>query len=82
MEKLLKSVDAESWTEFKLESHRHGLKMGEFLSYLLRQHKKIEKRKRTGWDYVLSRKKRLSDHEAGAIKSAIATFENEYGFES
>ncbi len=82
MEKLLKSVEPESWGEFKREAHHHGLKLGTFLRYLVKEHKRFEKRKRTGWDYVFSGKKRLSDHEADAIKSAIAPFENEYGFES
>lgn len=82
MEKLLKSVNQESWNEFKREANHQGLKLGKFLHYLVQEHKKSEKRKLSGWDYIFSKKKGLSDHEANSIKSAIATFENEYGFES
>lgn len=82
MEKLLKSVDQESWNEFKKEANHHGLKLGKFLHYLVQEHKKFEKRKSPGWDYIFSKRKGLSNQEADEIKLALAAFEKELEFES
>ncbi len=82
MEKLLKNVDPENWRELKLEAHRHHLKLGEFMGYLLKEHQRREKKKPTAWDYVLSRRKRLSDSEAESMKKSLAVFEKEYEFEA
>lgn len=81
MEKLIKDVDERSWLELKGEAARHRLKLGEFLSYLVKEHKRIERKKKNAWAYVLRGGKRLADADATAIRKTISTFEHGYNFE-
>jgi len=81
MEKLIKGVKPKNWSEFKIEASKHGMKVGEFLGYLVEEHKSIEKA-RNGWDHAFSkREKILTDADAEKMRKAIAEFEEEYDFE-
>ncbi len=80
MERLLKGVSKKAWSEFKTESNKHNMRMGEFLEYVVSEHKKAEKEK--GWDFIFSRKASISSKEAESIQKAIEkAFESETGFE-
>lgn len=83
MEKLLKDVDERSWQELKGEAAYHQLKIGEFLGYLVKEHKRAERKKKKAWDYVLCGKKSLSRAEAATMREALSSsaFEREYTFE-
>lgn len=81
MEKIIKNVDEHSWLELKGEAARHRLKISEFLGYLVKEHKRIERKKNNAWNYVLRGGKRLSDADAMAIRKTISTFEHGYNFE-
>ena len=80
MNKLVKDVNPKSWHEIKMEATKHGMKIGEFLSFLIKEYKKREKK--SAWHYIFNAKKRLTDKEAEAIKKSIhKDFETEYDFE-
>jgi len=82
MNKLVKDVDPKSWYEIKMEATKHGMKISEFLSFLVKEHKTKEKKKFSVWDHILYGKKSLTDKEAEAIKKSIHdAFETEYDFE-
>lgn len=83
MEKLIKDVDERSWLELKGEAAYHRLRVGEFLSYLVKEHKRSERKKKKAWDYVLRGKKSLSKAEAATMRETLSSsaFEREYTFE-
>lgn len=76
----MKNVNKESWQEFKAESARHGMRMGEFLSYLVEEHKKV-KHQTSAWDIILSNRKGISDEDAKKMKKATSVFEKDVDFE-
>jgi len=80
MEKLIKKVDEKSWREFKAESARHGMKMGEFLGHLLTEHKKTS-HNGNAWDMILKRKRWITDQEAEQMVKANEAFEQIEDFE-
>jgi len=80
MERLIKNVNKESWREFKAESVKHNMRMGEFLAYLVEEHKKREHNGK-GWEIIRNAKRTISDEEAEKIKKAMSAFEKIYGFE-
>ncbi len=78
---MIKNVDEHSWLELKGEAAHHKLKVGEFISYLVKEHKRIERKKKNAWEYVLLGRKRLADADATAIRKTISVFEHDYNFE-
>ena len=80
MDRLIKKVREESWMELKAESARHGMRMGEFLGYLIKEHKKNEGNG-NGWEQIMNAKRIISDEEAEKIKKATAKFEQVTEFE-
>lgn len=81
MERLIKNVKKSSWMELKAEAAKHDMRIGEFLEYLVEEHKKIENEKKTNWDIILKGRKTLSNSEAEELKRKISIFEKIYGFE-
>lgn len=57
MDICIKNVNSEEWSEFKSESAIHGMKAGEFLSKLVKEHK--ERCRESNWNRVLHGKKTL-----------------------
>ncbi len=51
MDVCIKNIDDDDWTAFKSESVKHGVKMGEFFSWLVEEHE--EKCTESNWDKVL-----------------------------
>ena len=80
MEKLIKSVDEKVWNEFRAESIKHNLKMGEFLSRLINEHKSNENTK-NAWKIIESGKASISNKEAQEVKKSISIFDKETDFE-
>ncbi len=80
MERLLKGVSEKSWRDFKGEAAKHGMKMGEFLGYLVDEHKKTEHEK-GAWDFIQKRERIITDAEAEVMKRAIEDFEKIEDFE-
>lgn len=80
MERLIKGVKEESWKAFRSEAAKHGFKAGEFLGYLVEEHRKTES-KGKGWNHILSKKSSLDTDSAARMKKAIRIFEEEYDFE-
>ena len=81
MEKLIKNVDKNTWDELKAEASLHKMHLAPFLSYLIKEHKKIERKKADAWDHILEGEKTLASKDATAIKNSLKIFEQEYGFE-
>ena len=80
MEKLIKSVDENVWNEFRAESIKHNMKMGEFLSRLVHEHKNKENIK-NAWKIIENGKASISNKEAQEVKKSISVFEQETDFE-
>ncbi len=80
MEKLIKGVDKESWREFKVESIKHNMKMGEFLTRLLEEHKNAEN-SNDSWKFLENRRTTISQREAEQVKKILDVFEKETEFE-
>ncbi len=80
MERLIKGVDKDSWREFKAESIKHNMRMGEFLTRLLEEHKNSED-SRDGWKILVNKKASISQREAEQVKKALGVFEEETEFE-
>ncbi len=57
MDVCIKNIGDESWRSFKSESVKHGLKLGDFFSKLVFEHKK--KCNESNWDKALHGKKVL-----------------------
>ena len=57
MDVCIKNIPKEEWRTFKSESAYHGLKAGEFLSKLVKEHK--ERCKESNWDKILYGEKTL-----------------------
>lgn len=81
MEKLIKNVDKNTWDELKSEASLHKMRLAAFLSYLIKEHKKIERNKTDAWDHILKGKRSLTSKDASAMKNLLNIFEQEYGFE-
>ncbi|MCJ7450316.1 MAG: hypothetical protein MUP58_01095 [Candidatus Nanohaloarchaeota archaeon QJJ-9] len=62
----IKNVDEKTWKTFKAEATKHGMTMGEFLTRLVSEHRKREKR--NNWDEILSYKESITKKEAEEIK--------------
>lgn len=80
MEKLVKGVKPEGWKAFRSEAAKHGLRVGEFLDYLVEEHMKME-RKGKSWDHIESKKRTLDADDAAKIKKSTEPFEKERDFE-
>tara|TARA_Y100000294_G_C8324368_1_gene244018 strand:- start:85 stop:336 length:252 start_codon:yes stop_codon:yes gene_type:complete len=57
MDICIKNINDEKWREFKAESARHGLKMGELFNKMVDEHK--EHCHKTNWDEILHGEKPL-----------------------
>jgi len=79
MEKLVKGISRESWKEFRSEAAKHGYKVGEFFSYLVEEHTKMEEKSRN-WDSLFKRKP-LNEKDAMKMREAVKLFEKEHAFE-
>ena len=69
---LLKRVAEEDWTLFKSEAVTHNMYMGEFLSYLIREHTK--KHDNSRWKKILSYRSGRSKEEINAHEESIKKF--------
>lgn len=81
MEKLIKNIDKDAWNELKEEAARHRMRLGAFLAYIVKEHKRIKNKEYSAWNHVLKGKKCLNPQEAVAIRNSLKVFEQEYNFE-
>lgn len=75
----IKNVDLIKWRDFKTESARHGLPMGDFFGRLLEEHKRHEAKK-VGWDAIIGSPAFLSNSEAEKIKVVTTQFRKAFSF--
>ncbi len=75
---MLKNVQEEDWARFKMEAASHGMKMPEFLSFVLREHVERERSKASQLEDILSWRSGLSSRNAEKIQKKISEFRHSF----
>ncbi|MDO8459916.1 MAG: hypothetical protein Q7S74_02300 [Nanoarchaeota archaeon] len=75
--KCIKGVDEETWKEFKTLAVKNNMKMSILLKIMVNE---FEKNSKDFWKEILSRKKSLTDEEAGDIENITKRIRKERGF--
>ncbi len=78
MDVCIKNINGESWRTFKAESAKHSMKMGEFFSELVEEHK--ERCNKSTLKDLLFSKKTLTEEDAKNIRESMREFRK--GFKS
>ena len=78
MDVCIKNINDEDWLAFKSESARHGMKMGEFFSKIVDEHKEMCSKFNT--KEFLFGKKTLSEEDAKNIRKAMKEFRKGFEF--
>lgn len=76
MDVLLKKVERNAWTKFKIAAIRRNKKLGELFNDMV---KKIEN-PRNNWDEIKKSKGCLTNKEAEEIKKSIKDFRENFNF--
>lgn len=77
--KTLKSVDEDSWFEFKSLAAKNNMKIGKFFEKMIEEYKENSK---NFWEDILGCEKILSDEEAKYIEKVVKRVRKEIGFRS
>lgn len=77
METCIRNIKEEDWQYFKAEAVKKNLKLGDFFSELLKEHKNSAK---NPWDKILNAKKILNTKNAEDMHKAIKEFRKEMEF--
>ncbi|MDO8741284.1 MAG: hypothetical protein Q7J54_06970 [Candidatus Woesearchaeota archaeon] len=78
MDVCIKNINDEDWLAFKSESAKHGMKMGEFFSKMVDEHKDMCNK--SNWKNLLHGEKTLSDDDVKNIKKAMKGFRKGFDF--
>lgn len=73
MDVCIKNINDEDWLDFKAESVKHGIKIGQFFSTLVQEHE--EACKESNWESVLHGEKTCADilsKEEGKILRSLS----------
>ncbi len=76
---LLKNVPETEWITFKTEAINHEMNLGDFLGYLVREHKKMHNENR--WKKILSYRSGRSEEEIKKHKEFITKNRKEFSLE-
>ena len=76
----LKGVRKEVWQEFKSDSAKHGMRMGNFFEKIVQEHHAQEGQIKKSWDHILRGKPTLTKKEAEELKSAFQEFRKGFTF--
>ena len=74
----IKSVEKEAWKSIKVEAARHEMQIGEFLGFLINEHKNLERE--NNWDAILKSKPTLTKKDADEIKKHAENFRKGFDF--
>ena len=74
----VKSVDKEAWKSIKVEATKHEMQIGEFLGFLINEHKFLEAD--NNWDAILKSKPTLTKKDADEIKKHAENFRKGFDF--
>ena len=77
METCIRNIKEEDWKYFKAEAVKKDLKLGDFFSELLHEHKKAAK---NPWNKILHGKKFLTKNSAEEMHKAIKEFRKDFEF--
>lgn len=77
METCIRNIKEEDWKYFKSEAVKKNLKLGDFFSTLINEHKKAAK---NPWNDILKGKRIFSNKDLDEIKSRCDKFRKEFRF--
>ena len=78
MDVCIKNINDESWRMFKSESVKHDMRVGEFFSILVEEHK--ERCNKSTLKDLLFSKKTLTEKDAKNIKESMREFRKGFKF--